>query len=109
MADSTAARLRKVRKLAGPGVPGAEHDTPLYHVDISKKDADKLVADPIGVLERLGVGPEEGIAPDGTMSVTLGLPDQAWTGGGWTDVDAPSATSTWCCYVVGDTTTCHQH
>jgi hypothetical protein len=62
-----------------------------------------------GSFGRLGAGPKQGIAPDAIMNVNLGRPNQAWTDDGWTNTDDPAEGSTWCCYVVGDTTTCHQH
>jgi len=94
-------------QLSGPGVPGMEHDPPLYHFDIDQDNLDKLRADSVGFLKRLGIGREQGIAPNGAMNRQLALANPAWSANGW--VDVPLGARGWCCHVVGDTTTCYNH
>jgi hypothetical protein len=100
MTDSTARQVPNLRPLAGPRVTGLEGDIPLYHVDIDKKDLDRLLADPVEFFKQMGVGPKQGIAPNGIMNVVLG--DRGPSAG-------KLAKTTWCAYVVGDTTVVHAH
>jgi len=99
MTDSTRQErsVPKLRQLAGPGVAGLERDTPVYHVDIDKKELDTLLAHPVEFFKRLGVGPEQGIGLNGTINVNI------------VQVNTGTQAIEWCCYVVGDTTTCHNH
>lgn len=105
----TTKRVPKARQLSGPGVPGTETDTPLYHVDVDREQLSDLVADPVKFLARVGLGQKNGIAPGGAMSVNVARPDLRWTPAGWQQVAADEPTTQWCCHVVGDTTTCYQH
>lgn len=113
MADATEQRIPKVRKIAGPGVSGMEHDTPMFHIDVEGVAIDRLRIDPIGFLKQLGIGAEQGIAPDGVMNVTLARPNQAWTENGWVDLDdRPESAKKkikWCAFVVGNDTIVHNH
>jgi hypothetical protein len=103
--------IGEIRQIAGPDVSGMEPDTPMFHVDIDGADIDSLRTDPVGFFKRLGVGPEQGVAPDGVISVTLSRPNQAWTENGWVDLDVDGAKKKikWCTYVVGDTAIIHNH
>jgi hypothetical protein len=98
----------KARQLAGSSVQGTETDTPLYHVDVDRQQLAALVADPVQFLAQAGLGPKQGIAPGGAMSVNLSRLDLRWTSTGWQQA-ADEPTTKWCCYVVGDTTICHPH
>jgi hypothetical protein len=102
-------RASKPRQLAGPGIRGAETDTPLYHIDVDREQLTQLVSDPVEYLAKVGLGKAQGIAPAGAMSVNLSRLDQRWTPDGWVQAADDEPTTQWCCYVVGDTTTCHQH
>ena len=90
----------KLSQLAGPGVPGMEKDLPLYHVDVDNENLHKLLADPVDFFERLGVGPEQGIAPQGVMNVVHSA-----------EKADPAAKKKikWCAYAVGDTAVVHSH
>jgi hypothetical protein len=102
-------RVPKPRQLAGPGIAGAEGDTPLYHIDVDREQLTKLVTDPVEFLATAGLGQAQGIAPGGAMSVNLSRLDLRWTTDGWTQASDEEPSSQWCCYVVGDTTYCHPH
>jgi hypothetical protein len=90
-------------------VRGAASDTPLYHIDVDREQLTELVADPVKYLAKAGLGAEQGIAPGGAMSVSLGRGDLRWTTDGWQQADDAEPTTEWCCFVVGDQTICHNH
>jgi hypothetical protein len=90
----------ELRQLAGPGVPGMENDPSLYHVDLDRDNLDKLLADPVGFFEHLGVGPEQGIAPHGTMKVVYAVEK--------TDPASKKKPKV-CIFVVADTAIVHPH
>jgi hypothetical protein len=106
-----------VKQLAGPGVPGLEHDPPVFHFDLGMELMPELLANPVEFLEQLGLGPEQGVAPKGFMSVRLTGPEWTWNGHQWVaredqlgsaeDADAPRSS---CCYISGPAEmTCHTH
>jgi hypothetical protein len=76
-----------VRKLAGPGVAGMEHDTPLWHFDMETADIPALLSDPAKFLAGTGipVHEKEEIAFRGPHAVTL------------------------CCYSTDEGMLCHSH
>ncbi|MHA3703665.1 hypothetical protein ACXR2U_15925 [Jatrophihabitans sp. YIM 134969] len=102
-----------LKQLAGPGVPGLEQDPPLYHFDVDAKDAAALHADPHGFLARLGLGPEQGIAPARNVRVTW--TSRFWTSAGWKErEELPEAIRndggvSGCCYGSDDEIICHPH
>jgi hypothetical protein len=115
----------QVTKLAGPGVPGMEYEAPLYHFDVPATRMQELEADPVAFLARLGLGPDQGVAPRGSMTVQVTSPDEwAWNGRNWVYPE-PAAELTvvppdggtdggssghGCCYTSGpDRMTCHWH
>jgi hypothetical protein len=77
----------RISKLAGPGVPGLEHDPPLYHIDLTARRLYELQADPVPFLRRLGLGPDE-VAPDDTMTVEVTAPMWRWDGRTWARAEA---------------------
>jgi hypothetical protein len=106
-----------VTQLAGPGVPGLEGDTPLYHFDVEGEDLRDLAADPDDFVTRLGLRPDKdrqypkmnfrlvGLAADAPNG---GLPKTLPPDGGPPDGGPPPSHS--CCYVSGDDEmTCHMH
>jgi hypothetical protein len=113
----------KVTKLAGPGVRGLEYDPPVFHFDLPTERIAELLSEPVAFLARLGLGPEQGVAPAGAMTVRLTSPKWAWNGRNWIlresvaadNAGAPNAgdagtVSSSCCYISGpDEMTCHTH
>lgn len=106
-----------VKQLAGPGVAGLEHDPPVFHFDLEMDLMPELLENPVEFLRQLGLGPEQGVAPKGTMTVRLTGPEWTWNGVRWVaredqavaTVEA-SASSTSCCYISGPAEmTCHTH
>jgi hypothetical protein len=86
---------QNVSQLAGPGVPGMEDDTPLWHFDIELTDIPALVTRPTEFLQ--GTGFVQII--DESRDVTfVGRPDP--------DVEAGTHL---CCYQSGSQTICHYH
>jgi len=92
----------------GPGVPGLEHDPPLYHFDLSEEEFSQMLIDPVEFLRMLGLGPEQNVAMDGVVNVQLPNPTQAWSGNGWQPVDRVRK-KRWCCELVAQTLLCHWH
>ena len=112
-----AERNISVNQLAGPGVPGLEHDPPVFHFDLGMELMPELLANPVEFLKELGLGPEQGVAPKGYMSVRLTGPEWTWNGREWvgredqevSSKDAGTARSS-CCYISGPAEmTCHTH
>lgn len=106
-------RQIKVDQLTGPGVPGLEEDPPLYHFDIDVDEMEELSADPAGFLQRLGLGPDKGIAPTGNVQL-ITHPGMRWSGREWMRRDAAEearlpAKPKACCYVSDDSMICHTH
>ena len=102
-----------VKQLAGPGVPGLEHDSPVFHFDLGMDLMPELMGNPVEFLKRLGLGPEQGVAPKGSMDVRLTDNEWTWTGRQWVanedlaladdggvpgDAGAPRSS---CCYISG--------
>ncbi|MFE4479332.1 MULTISPECIES: hypothetical protein [Streptomycetaceae] len=98
-----------VAQLAGPGVLGREQDPPLFHFDVPAEDVGALVADTLGYLQQLGIGPEQGIAPDGAMTLVLADARRAWNGKEWIEQTAAAEGGTKCCYTSGSQSICHPH
>jgi hypothetical protein len=98
-----------VIKLAGPGVQGREQDPPLFHVDVPKEDVNALVVDPVSFLAERGIGKEQGIAPDGTMDLTLASPNRVWDGRQWLEQSDTPQPRDLCCYTSGSRIICHAH
>jgi hypothetical protein len=115
----------QVIKLAGPGVPGMEYEAPVFHFDVPATRMQELEADPVAFLARLGLGPDQGVAPRGRMTVEVISPDEwAWNGRNWVypepvaaeltvlppDGGTDAGSSHSCCYTSGpDRMTCHVH
>jgi hypothetical protein len=114
---STTGREIRVQQLAGPGVEGLETDPPLYHFDIDFDQVWRLIADPVGFLAELDLGPEQGIAPEGNVNVITTFAhewtDHAWRRSGSDEGDqtheAGSTTLRGCCYTSDDSLVCHKH
>lgn len=101
------------QQLAGPGVDGLDQDPPLFHFDIDSDQIEDLLNDPQGFLTRIGLGPDQGIAPNGRVNVITNF-NQQWTGRAWRkrDVGAearPRRAPKGCCYVSDDSVICHVH
>jgi hypothetical protein len=122
MSYSDEVRDVQVKQLSGPGVPGLETDPPVFHFDLGMDLMPELVADPVGFLRGLGLGPDQGVAPKGSMTVRLTSPEWAWDGSRWVaqedqpvadDAGAPDAGTharSSCCYISGpEEMTCHTH
>ena len=110
--------LPKVTQLAGPGVNGLETDPPLYLFDLEPAQLFEMAADPVGFLKRLGLTREQGIGPQGHISVCMPNPTLQWSHqkDQWVQVDGLQAEADlragavkWCTYVVGDKTIVHAH
>jgi hypothetical protein len=107
----------RVQQLAGPGVPGLDHDPPVYHFDLATEMMPDLMADPVEFLRRIGLGPEQGVAPKGAMAVRLTDAEWLWDGTRWISredqpqkADNAGVPSTSCCYISGPAEmTCHTH
>ena len=110
MSDRDYTQRVKVQQLAGPGVKGLESDPPLYHFDLEPEDVDALIANPIEVLNRLGLGVEQGIAPGGNVHVITNF-DQLWDGKKWRARNSGARPSRplGCCYVSDNSVVCHAH
>ena len=84
----------------------------MYHFDLEHDQVDQLLNNPQGFLQDLGLGAEQGIAPNGNVSVVTNF-NQQWTGRRWErrDVSAELAPTrpTGCCYVSDDSVICHVH
>jgi hypothetical protein len=95
MADKT--HLPKATQIAGPGVPGLEHEAPVYHFDVRPDDFDEFIRDPARYLERLGLTRDE--APRGQISRVGVLDSEVWEPGkGWMDNPPdPQFWRTGCC------------
>ncbi len=91
------------KPVAGPGVPGAEHDVPVYHFDLSGADVPEMLADPIGFLARRGVKEYLDKDPDASMQVVM----QSFAEPDAEVVEADAVR--WCCYDVGVGRTCVRH
>ncbi|MDQ4092810.1 MAG: hypothetical protein M3143_05220 [Actinomycetota bacterium] len=105
-----------VKKLAGPGVEGLEHDPPVFHFDVKTDLMPELLADPVEFLKQLGLGPEQGVAPKGLMTVRLTGAEWIWNGRQWvatedqTLASGDAGVSSSCCYISGPAEmTCHTH
>jgi hypothetical protein len=101
-----------VTQLAGPGVPGLEHDPPVFHFDLGMEQMPELLRDPVRFLKGLGLGPEQGVAPKGYMSVRLTGPEWIWNGRRWLASDevllarddagaGDAGARASCCYISG--------
>lgn len=92
----------------GVGVEALEKDPPLYHFDVEGDDWAALIADPEQFLARLGLGPDQGIAPAGAVQLSIGA--RTWTGEGWQgSTYTNSLQPRGCCYVSDDAVYCHRH
>jgi hypothetical protein len=110
----------RLTKLAGPGVEGLEYDPPLFHLDVRKDRFRELIADPVRFLRSVGLGAEDGVAPDDEMTVRFTGSRWQWNGSRWESrqaSDLPDAGDNAgtdaghsCCYISGpDEMTCHWH
>lgn len=90
-----------------------ETDPPLFHFDIDAAQLHELISDPQSFLRKIGLGPEQGIAHNGNVSVITNFAQQ-WTSNGWKALNVDNEprmmpTKPSCCYVSGDTCSCHVH
>ncbi len=116
MVDEPEPKASNVRQVSGPGVPGMESEAPLYHLDVDGDHILELIRDPVGFLRDLGLGPDQGVAPDGGMSVHFSSPHRVWYGGAWRLRDElPPATADGgvpvkaCCWVHDDEVWCRMN
>jgi hypothetical protein len=85
---------KDVKQLAGPGVPGMEDDTPLWHFDVDVAHIPALVSDPGKFFAGTPIAAALA-ASEEPHSVTF-------TGG-------PVIAGLDCCYHSGSQTICHPH
>ena len=102
-----------VVKLAGPGVPGLEDDSPLCHFDVPAERMAEVVRDPEAFATRLGLRPPRAreYAPV-TLRVIPSSADSTFeaTAGDEPTVLGVEAAPHACCYLSGeDEITCHMH
>ena len=105
-----------VKQLAGPGVEGLVHYPPVFYFYIEMDLMPELLEDPVEFLRQLGLGPEQGVAPKGSMTVRLTGAEWIWNGRQWVAKedqmrasDDASVRSS-CCYISGAAEmTCHTH
>ena len=83
MTEGSASSSIEVKQMAGPGVPGMEHEAPLYHIDVELDDVVELVSDPVGFMKSIGLGPPQGVAPAGAMNVHFSSSNWTWYAGAW--------------------------
>ena len=114
----------KLTKLAGPGVEGLEYDPPLFHLDVRADRFRELIDDPVSFVRSLGLGADDGVAPDDSMTVRFTGSRWTWNGSRWEPRQASDLTvlppdggtdggtvpGHSCCYISGpDEMTCHWH
>ena len=110
--STSASRVSGLQQVAGPSVAGMEKEAPTYHLDISSESIADLVRDPVSFLQEIGLGPEQGIAPDGVVSVHFAGSRKVWDGSKWRLPDhnlTGGRASGSCCYVTGEEMHCHVH
>jgi hypothetical protein len=102
-----------VVKLAGPGVPGLEADTPLYHFDVPAERMAEFVRDPDAFAARLGLRPpRDREYAHVNLRVIPASADSAFeaAAGDEPTVLGVEAAPHACCYLSGeDEITCHMH
>ncbi len=102
-----------VTQLAGPGIPGMEDDTPLYHFDVPADQMAELIADPDAFLTRLGLRParDRKYAKVNlrVLEASADAPDGGTSPEGGTTLPEGGMPHS-CCYFSGESEmTCHTH
>ena len=102
--------LPEATQIAGPGVPGLDHEAPVYHFDVPPEAWQSFIHDPASYLAKLGLTPD--IAPRGQLSRSVVLDFEIWEAEkGWLPERPPEellfARKGGCCFWFGGKCHCH--